>query len=377
MTTPRPLTARLAACLAAASVALAGCAAADSGSPGSGALPVVASFYPLQFVAEQIGGAHVRVTNLTKAGRRAARPRADAEGRRPQVGKATLVVYRDGLPAGRRRGRRRRGTGPRPRRGPGREAGPDVHAGRGRGPAPGRGPGAPTRTSGSTRCATPPSPRPSPTGWRTRRPGAPRPTTPPTRRRSRHELAALDAEFRRGLAHCASTSTRHQPRRLRLPRPPLRPAARWASPASPPRPSPSAATLAARRDLVEEHRRQHDLLRDAGQPRDRRDGGPGDGREGRDPRPDRGPDQRLRRAGLLRGHALQPRGPARRTGLLVTGRAGGAPTPVLLVALGRVRLRRASRSCPTSTSTCSPARSWRCSGPTGRASRRWCAGCSG
>ena len=96
MTTPRPLTARLAACLAAASVALAGCAAADSGSPGSGALPVVASFYPLQLAAEQVGGAHVRVANLTKAGAEPhdleLTPRDVAE-----VSKATLVVFEKGL----------------------------------------------------------------------------------------------------------------------------------------------------------------------------------------------------------------------------------------------------------------------------------------
>jgi len=97
MTLPRLPTARLAACLAAASVALAGCGAGDSGSPGSGAaLPVVASFYPLQLAAEQVGGAHVRVPNLTKAGAEPHEleltPRDVAE-----VSKATLVVFEKGL----------------------------------------------------------------------------------------------------------------------------------------------------------------------------------------------------------------------------------------------------------------------------------------
>ena len=96
MTLPRLLTARLAACLAAGSVALAGCAAADTASPGSGALPVVASFYPLQLAAEQVGGAHVRVTNLTRAGAEPhdleLTPRDVAE-----VSRAGLVVFEKGL----------------------------------------------------------------------------------------------------------------------------------------------------------------------------------------------------------------------------------------------------------------------------------------
>lgn len=46
---------------------------ACSGSPAAsakadGKLDVVASFYPMQFLAEEIGGSHVSVTNLTKPG---------------------------------------------------------------------------------------------------------------------------------------------------------------------------------------------------------------------------------------------------------------------------------------------------------------------
>ena len=54
----------------AATVALSGCSA-ESGSPttsGAEPLSVVASFYPLQFVAQQIGGDQVTVTSLTKPG---------------------------------------------------------------------------------------------------------------------------------------------------------------------------------------------------------------------------------------------------------------------------------------------------------------------
>ena len=42
-----------------------GCASA---SPGSGKLPVVVAFYPLQYVVEQVGGDQVSVTSLTKPG---------------------------------------------------------------------------------------------------------------------------------------------------------------------------------------------------------------------------------------------------------------------------------------------------------------------
>ena len=43
----------------------------DSGADsagGRGKLPVVAAFYPLQYVTEQVGGAAVKVTNLVKPG---------------------------------------------------------------------------------------------------------------------------------------------------------------------------------------------------------------------------------------------------------------------------------------------------------------------
>jgi zinc transport system substrate-binding protein len=53
-------------------LALTGCSGADSVSTGGGTsggkLAVVTSFYPLQFLAERIGGTHVSVTDLTKPG---------------------------------------------------------------------------------------------------------------------------------------------------------------------------------------------------------------------------------------------------------------------------------------------------------------------
>ncbi|MGI5242844.1 metal ABC transporter substrate-binding protein [Dactylosporangium sp. CA-139066] len=57
---------RVAAALLAGALALAGCA--GPAKPDDGKLRVVAAFYPLQFVAEQVGGDRVAVSNLTRAG---------------------------------------------------------------------------------------------------------------------------------------------------------------------------------------------------------------------------------------------------------------------------------------------------------------------
>jgi zinc transport system substrate-binding protein len=63
---------------------------------GTNALAVVASFYPLQFASEQIGGGHVAVTSLTKPGAEPhdieLTPRDVAA-----VSKARLVIYEKGL----------------------------------------------------------------------------------------------------------------------------------------------------------------------------------------------------------------------------------------------------------------------------------------
>ncbi|MGW4373482.1 metal ABC transporter substrate-binding protein [Streptomyces albidoflavus] len=47
---------------------LSACGGADSGGSADGKLAVTASFYPLEFLAEQIGGDHVDVTTLTGPG---------------------------------------------------------------------------------------------------------------------------------------------------------------------------------------------------------------------------------------------------------------------------------------------------------------------
>ena len=97
----KPRTLRVAAPLALASIvalALSACGAGEAGADkaGTGRLAVVASFYPLAFATEQIGGAHVAVTSLTKAGAEPhdveLTPRDVAS-----VSKAKLVVYEKGL----------------------------------------------------------------------------------------------------------------------------------------------------------------------------------------------------------------------------------------------------------------------------------------
>ena len=75
---------------------LAGCGSEDAGSSGSGALPVAASFYPLQWATQQIGGDLVDVTSLTPPG---AEPH-DLELTPKQVAglaDADLVVYAQGF----------------------------------------------------------------------------------------------------------------------------------------------------------------------------------------------------------------------------------------------------------------------------------------
>ena len=60
-----------AACAAATALALSACSSTASSGDGSskdGSLTVMASFYPLQYLAEKIGGEHVSVTSLTPEG---------------------------------------------------------------------------------------------------------------------------------------------------------------------------------------------------------------------------------------------------------------------------------------------------------------------
>ena len=84
----------MAIALAALALSACGSATADAGSGSK--LKVVASFYPLQFAVQQIGGDHVSVTSLTRPGVEPhdveLTPRDVAS-----VSKARLVVYERGL----------------------------------------------------------------------------------------------------------------------------------------------------------------------------------------------------------------------------------------------------------------------------------------
>ncbi|GIF72301.1 metal ABC transporter substrate-binding protein [Asanoa siamensis] len=80
-----------------AALAVTGVGACTTGSAAApGKVDVVAAFYPLQFVSEQVGGAHVAVTNLAKPG---AEPH-DLELTARQVGRvsdADAIVYLAGF----------------------------------------------------------------------------------------------------------------------------------------------------------------------------------------------------------------------------------------------------------------------------------------
>jgi hypothetical protein len=176
---------------------------------------------PLPVVAERVGGRRRRGRNLTAPGRRAARPRALARSRsRARRGRPRPLLRR--LPARRRRGgraagadrafdvltpsscastrararRARRATGTHTRTGTPRRRGGRREEGAAHGEE-GTTTRARTRTSGSTRPPVRRSPTPSPSSSRGRARRGPSSSRPaPTS--SRAELAALDAELRRG-----------------------------------------------------------------------------------------------------------------------------------------------------------------------------------
>jgi zinc transport system substrate-binding protein len=84
--------------LSAATAALLILSATAACSPGTeeDGVDVLTSFYPLQYVAEQVGGEHVNVTNLTPA---AADPHSVelSPARVREMGQADLVVYLSGM----------------------------------------------------------------------------------------------------------------------------------------------------------------------------------------------------------------------------------------------------------------------------------------
>ncbi|MFF4645438.1 metal ABC transporter substrate-binding protein [Streptomyces sp. NPDC001389] len=90
-------TAALAGAVALAATALTACSGAGAaGADQDGRLAVTASFYPLQFLAERIGGDHVKVATLTKPG---VEPHdLDITPRQTgQLGDSDVVLYLKGL----------------------------------------------------------------------------------------------------------------------------------------------------------------------------------------------------------------------------------------------------------------------------------------
>ncbi|MFJ2212766.1 metal ABC transporter substrate-binding protein [Streptomyces sp. NPDC101062] len=90
-------TATLAGAVTLGMVALSACSSSDTGGKGGdGKLAVVASFYPMEYLAQQIGGDHVSVTTLTKPGVEPhdleLKPRQAA-----QLGEADVILYLKGI----------------------------------------------------------------------------------------------------------------------------------------------------------------------------------------------------------------------------------------------------------------------------------------
>ncbi|MFJ9517721.1 metal ABC transporter substrate-binding protein [Kitasatospora sp. NPDC101801] len=75
---------------------LSACGGSSSAKGSDGKLDVVASFYPMEYLAQQIGGEHVRVTGLTKAGVEPHDLELTAK-QVAQVKSADTVVYLKGL----------------------------------------------------------------------------------------------------------------------------------------------------------------------------------------------------------------------------------------------------------------------------------------
>ncbi|RDG38020.1 metal ABC transporter substrate-binding protein [Streptomyces corynorhini] len=89
-------TATLAGAVTLGLVALSACSSSDAATKSGGKLAVTASFYPMQFLAQEIGGDHVSVTTLTKPGVEPhdleLKPRQAA-----QLGEADVIVYLKGI----------------------------------------------------------------------------------------------------------------------------------------------------------------------------------------------------------------------------------------------------------------------------------------
>ena len=271
---------------------------ARSGTPAAtdGRLSVVASFYPLQYVAERIAGDRADVTDLTTPGQEPHDLELSLQ-RTAEVTDADLVVYARGLqPAV---------DDAVDTNGPDHVVDASASAGlEGDDPHFWQDPERVAKVAGAVADQLSAIDPAHADGYAARLAALDK------------DLTGLDQEYRTGLADCAITTVvvshdafgylskygldlrRHQrpvPRRRALAR----------------APGPAAAA---------DHRRpdHHRLLRDARQPRARRQPGRRPRDQDRRPRPDRGADRRDRRPGLPQPDALEPQGPGDGEQLLMT-----------------------------------------------------------
>ncbi|WP_316667269.1 metal ABC transporter substrate-binding protein [uncultured Propionibacterium sp.] len=82
-------------------LALSGCSSSSGrsgGADGTDKVDVVAAFYPFQFIAEQVGGDHVQVSDLTQPGSEPHELELTAQ-QTASLGEADLVLYQTGFQA--------------------------------------------------------------------------------------------------------------------------------------------------------------------------------------------------------------------------------------------------------------------------------------
>ena len=213
---------------------------------------VVTSFYPLQYVAQRIAGDHADVTNLTQPGQEPHDLELTVR-QTAELADADVVRLRDGASrppstsAVDQNGRAATSSTP-PRCRPRPVAGDDPHFWLD-----------PTRLA-AVAGAVDERARP------TIDPAHARRLRPQPRRRCSATSPASTAAYADGPGGLRARHDRGQPRRVRLPRPALRPRRGRRSPASPPTPSRRRPHLRAAAGPDPQRRHHHRLLRGAGQP---------------------------------------------------------------------------------------------------------------
>ncbi|MEV1019089.1 metal ABC transporter substrate-binding protein [Streptomyces sp. NPDC050264] len=89
-------TAAVAAATVLGLTALSACSSSSADGKNDGKLDVVASFYPMQYLAQEIGGSHVDVSNLTEPGQEPHDLEVSAQ-QRAQIEESDVALYLKGL----------------------------------------------------------------------------------------------------------------------------------------------------------------------------------------------------------------------------------------------------------------------------------------